>query len=147
MILITLAPRKSTSPYILLSSRPQHPKHLTENNPPECSTCFERYHGMCMQGTQCDRCHRETLSHSTIHLLLCPSLLLTILHQTFHRFTRDNNADPGSLSPELHEIFARLHPNVRDALQPRLSLLSDVGQQRWTVQGLGQRYHILAGHL
>ena len=90
-------------------------------------------------------------AHGLFHHLwanICDIMcLLTILHQTFHRFTHDNNADPGSLSPELHEIFARLHPNVRDALQPRLSLLSDVGQQRWTVQGLGQRYHILAGHL
>ena len=36
---------------------------FTESNPPECSTCFKRYHGMCLQGTQCDRCYRETHSH------------------------------------------------------------------------------------
>jgi hypothetical protein len=60
---------------------------FTQDEPPECSTCFEKYHGMRMQGTQCDRCHREVLSHSVVHSSLhcfppthCPLARIPPLH-------------------------------------------------------------------
>jgi hypothetical protein len=60
---------------------------FTQDRPPECSTCLETYHGMCLHGNQCDRCHRETLSHSAVHSLLhhspatrrCPAPLPPLL--------------------------------------------------------------------
>ena len=53
---------------------------FTQDNPPECSMCFERYHGMRMQGTQCGRCHREILSHPGVHQFHRPSPLAALAH-------------------------------------------------------------------
>ena len=61
---------------------------FTKTDPPQCSTCFEQYHGMRLQGTECDRCYREGRSRSAVCLLLhtsapadCPSTGFPPLHK------------------------------------------------------------------
>jgi hypothetical protein len=61
-----------------------------------------------------------------------------------HRFTGDNNADPGLISDELHNILDGI--TQMEEILCSLALLPHVGQQGRPVQGMRDRHHVLAGH-
>ena len=71
-----------------------------------CSTCHERFHGICMRHAQCDRFFSESArSH---YLLPFPSRSLTFSQRGVHRFPPKNMADPGDTPQDLHATLEGL---------------------------------------
>ena len=68
-------------------------------NDHECSTCHERFHGIHMQGLQCDRCSRE------VSVVIIFDSALTFLQSSIHRFSAQNFADPGVIPEDLRETL------------------------------------------
>lgn len=90
----------------------------------ECTLCLERYHGMTLHDTLCAR------SHSEVPFLLVRALT-DILMSTFHKTANiaANHADPGEITPELHDIIDSI-TQMQEMLRSHLSLLRHASKQK-----------------
>ena len=68
----------------------------------KCTPCLERYHGMTFHVTLCTGCHNEVLSPLSLVRALTDIHMLTV-HRTANIAT--NYADPGEITPGLHNII------------------------------------------
>ena len=87
-----------------------------------CDTCLERYHGMHMRGTQCDRCHREVRPP-----FVASACLLTGVARASSLLRRERGG-PWGRSRRVDRRFGRPHSDGGDVVQLGFPLLSDVGQ-------------------
>ena len=72
---------------------------FAQMNDHECSTCHERFHGIRMQGLQCDRCSRE------VNVVIIFDSALTFLQSGIHCFSAQNFTDPGVIPEDLRETL------------------------------------------
>ena len=74
---------------------------LAQTDIHECSTCYERFHGIRMRHSQYDRCSSES-ARSHHHPLPFPSRSPTFSWRSIHRFPPQNMADLRDIPQDLH---------------------------------------------
>ena len=67
--------------------------------------CLEYYHGMTLHDTVCARCHNEVRSPFSLVRALTDIHMQTAPLDVEHRHNSANHADPGKITPELHDII------------------------------------------